>query len=179
MPARPRRVELKLLVLRHAKSEPNRPGARDLDRTLNSRGRRDAQAVGRALLERDLVPALALCSPALRTRQTLSEAAAAWSGKCEQRPVEEMYEAQPAELVGVVRRYGGARSPLLLVGHNPGLQRFALALAADAAAGAAEAVAADFPTAALAVLDVQAEQWDDLAAHSARLEACVLPSELV
>lgn len=135
--------------------------------------------MGRALLERDLTPGLALCSPALRTRQTLSEAATAWNGACEQRPVEELYEAQPADLFGVVHRHGGASSPLLLVGHNPGLQHFALALAAAAAAGAAEAVAAGFPTAALAVLDFPAERWGDLAARSARLEACVLPSELV
>jgi phosphohistidine phosphatase len=64
---------------------------------------------------------------------------------------------------------------VLLIGHNPGLQRLAVELAS---AGAdLERVEAKFPTAALATLAV-ATSWDRLSSAEATLAAYVVPKQL-
>lgn len=55
----------RLVVLRHAKSAWP-AGVADHERPLAPRGRRDAPAAGRALVEADCLPDLALCSTAVR-----------------------------------------------------------------------------------------------------------------
>ena len=59
----------RLVLLRHATAEPG-DGAADEIRSLTLAGRRQAGRVGAALRATDLVPELALVSPAVRTRQT-------------------------------------------------------------------------------------------------------------
>ena len=58
-----------LVIMRHA--EADMPwGTGDFDRPLTRRGREQAPAAGRWLLEHGAVPEMILCSAALRTRQT-------------------------------------------------------------------------------------------------------------
>jgi phosphohistidine phosphatase len=73
-----RRVMNELYLLRHAKAVPQEEGGADRDRPLEQRGRRAAQAVAQWIAEHRLEPQLVLCSPALRTRQTLDIVAAAF-----------------------------------------------------------------------------------------------------
>jgi phosphohistidine phosphatase len=67
---------------------------------------------------------------------------------------------------------------LLVIGHNPGLQQFALRLAG---AGSDESVfkkiEAKFPTAALARFTVE-DDWPELDFGGARLTHCVRPKDL-
>src|SRR5258708_32964735 len=64
------RTVSELHLLRHAKATPQGDGT-DRGRPLEQRGRRAAQAVAAWAAEHRLAPALVLCSPAPRTRQTL------------------------------------------------------------------------------------------------------------
>jgi phosphohistidine phosphatase len=64
---------------------------------------------------------------------------------------------------------------VMLIGHNPGLEQLALALAS--AGDELEQLAAKFPTAALATLAV-ANSWSRLAPGDATLEAYVVPKQL-
>ena len=61
-----------LLMLRHAEAEATRPGHRDLQRRLTEHGLAQAAAAGHWLTEHYRVDAV-LCSPAIRTRETLAE----------------------------------------------------------------------------------------------------------
>jgi phosphohistidine phosphatase len=56
-----------LVIMRHAKAEQSET-LPDIERALLPRGRDDAEAAGRWLASRDLVPDVVLCSPAVRTR---------------------------------------------------------------------------------------------------------------
>ncbi len=112
-----------LILLRHAHAESTVPGQPDLERPLSAEGEAEAEAAGRWLRDRALVPDLALCSPARRTRQTL-EAVLAQAGYFEQRLEDEIYEASPGTLAALADRYREVER-LLLVGHNPGLERLA------------------------------------------------------
>ncbi|MCY3967357.1 MAG: histidine phosphatase family protein, partial [bacterium] len=60
-----------VIFLRHAKSDWHAGASTDIERPLNRRGRQAAAAVGKFLAEAGRVPDLVLCSPAVRTCQTL------------------------------------------------------------------------------------------------------------
>src|SRR5262245_10593525 len=61
---------MRLMLLRHAKAEKAEPGQRDLERSLNARGRSDAETIGAYMARHKLVPDLAVVSPSRRTRET-------------------------------------------------------------------------------------------------------------
>ena len=59
-----------LLLLRHAKAENAAPGSSDINRALNERGKKEAQAIGTFIRKQNLTVELVLCSPAVRARET-------------------------------------------------------------------------------------------------------------
>ena len=64
----------------------------------------------------------------------------------------------------------------MLIGHNPGLQRFALVLASTGAE--LERLKAKFPTAGLATLTLANTTWSRLSRADAALAAYVVPKQL-
>ena len=134
-----------LILLRHAHAEPGAAGQADFDRPLSSQGLAEAEAAGRWLVDQGLVPDRVLCSPARRTRETL-EAVLAVAGYAEQRLEPAIYEATPGTLFGVLQAHEEAQR-LMLVGHNPGMERL-LALLHSGKSGDYRGM----PTAAVAVL---------------------------
>ena len=61
-----------LHLLRHAKSSRDDPELADRDRPLAPRGVRNAAVLAERLSRAGFAPDLVLCSPALRTRETLA-----------------------------------------------------------------------------------------------------------
>lgn len=115
-----------LILLRHAHAEPALPGQSDFDRPLAPHGVLEAEAAGRWLLQHRLVPDRMLYSPARRTRETL-EAVMGIAGYAEQRLEPAIYEATAGTLIGVADAHRDV-DRLLLLGHNPGLERLAALL---------------------------------------------------
>lgn len=115
-----------LILLRHAHAEPASAGQSDIDRALSAEGLAEAEAAGRWLAEQRLTPDRVLCSPARRTRETL-EAVLQSVGYVEQRLVDGIYEASPGALAALADEHADAER-LMLVGHNPGLERLAALL---------------------------------------------------
>lgn len=112
---------LELILLRHAHAEVASNGEADMDRPLSAHGQAEAEAAGRWLREHHLVPDRVVCSPARRTRETL-EAVLAQTGYVEQRLDERIYEAMPGTLISVTEQHSDVER-LMLVGHNPGLEK--------------------------------------------------------
>ncbi|MET8948645.1 histidine phosphatase family protein [Streptomyces sp. NPDC004542] len=164
----------RLLVLRHAKSA-RPPGVPDHDRPLAPRGRRDAPAAGRALAAADPLPDLALCSTAVRARQTWELASAQWGTPPPVRFDPRLYAAGAAELLQVVREVPPEVATLLLVGHNPGLEDLVLTLAGEALDDALDRVRAKFPTSAVADLTWYGPAWRDLTPGAALLTSMTVP----
>src|SRR5687767_5543831 len=107
-----------LLVLRHAKSGHDEPVS-DKERTLTSRGRKDARRMGEIVRKRDLLPERVLCSTATRARETLKLFA---EGAKLEGPVEfldELYLAEPESIVRTIAAHGGSAARVMVVGHNP------------------------------------------------------------
>ncbi len=115
-----------LILLRHAHAEHGVAGQADMDRPLSAEGHAEAEAAGRWLAERNLVPDRVLCSPARRTRETL-EAVLGVIGYVEQRIHDGIYEAEPGDLIALADSHPDAER-LMLVGHNPGLELLAALL---------------------------------------------------
>jgi phosphohistidine phosphatase len=163
----------RLVVLRHAKSAwPE--GVPDHERPLAARGLRDAPAAGRALAEADWLPDLALCSTAVRARQTWELASAQWGTPPPVRLQRRLYAADAPDLLDAVHEVPAAVRTLLLIGHNPGLAELVLELAEDGLNDTVDRVRTKFPTAAIAVLAWHGPAWEALAPGAALLTDVVV-----
>jgi phosphohistidine phosphatase len=163
-----------LCLLRHAKSSWADPTLADSERPLAPRGRRAAKRIAKHLRRLGCEPELVLCSTAVRARETLELVRPALSRSTVMLE-EELYAASCDELLARTRLVPGTVPSVMLIGHNPGLEQLALALAS--AGDELERLAAKFPTAALATLAV-ANSWSRLAPGDATLEAYVVPKQL-
>lgn len=167
----------RLLLLRHAKSAWDDPSQGDFDRPLAPRGRKAAPQMAAALVARGWAPEAALVSPAARTRETWALVAGVLPEAPEPAFPQALYLASAAVLLDALRRAPAADS-LLLLGHNPGLERLAALLAGPGSDPAAlAALRAKFPTAGLAVLETD-DDWAFLVEGGARLVAFLTPREL-
>jgi phosphohistidine phosphatase len=172
---------LRLLLLRHAKSDWSKD-VDDHDRALAPRGRKATPEMARYMRKNDYLPEVVLCSTAERTRETLDLLLAGWKIKPDIRYERALYLADWPILLANLKKAPASSSPLLLVGHNPGMEQLALALAARPASDSERArlhrLTQKFPTAALAVLDFDIGSWGDLKPGAGQLVDHVRPKDL-
>ena len=147
----------------------------DHARPLNARGRRAAQAMAAAIRDLGLSPDVVLVSSARRTLQTL-EAISPFADSPLVEPMDDLYLAPWPRLLEILRRAPETARSVMLIGHNPGLQDLALALA-GANAAAARRMAEGFPTCALAEFSI-ATPWHDLDEGAGRLIRFLVPADL-
>lgn len=171
---------LNLMLLRHAKSSLAEAGQEDSDRPLNDRGRLAATAVGRYMASNDLVPQLVLCSPARRARETWSLVA----GELKTPPTiliaPEIYDFGDGKaLMDCLRRKAGAAHSVSLVGHNPSIGRLAQSLAGAGDKKLRERLQTKYPTAGLAVISFDLDNWEPLTAGAGTLRHFVTPKDII
>jgi len=169
---------MRLLVVRHAKSEKAEPGTPDRDRHLNGRGEKDAATMGAYIARHALTPDLALVSTAQRTQETWQRMSAALPADPKLIYEEQLYNAGSRATLAIIRKIQGTASTVLVLGHNPGLHDLARNLIASGDIDARERLNEGLPTAGLVVIDFAAETWDKLHAHAGRLERFVTPRSL-
>lgn len=168
----------RLLLYRHAKSAWDDPALDDFERPLAPRGRLAAPRMARAMAEMNWLPDRIVASPAERARQTWALAAPLLPNLPKPIFSKDLYMASPAALLKVVRATPPEVVTLLLLGHNPGLERFAGKLAgAGSDEQAYRRLLRKFPTAALAFLELEAE-WARLSWSGARLVHFLRPRDL-
>jgi len=103
--------------------------------------------------------------------------------------IDQLYGADTSELLHIVRiaaqlAHGANTDRLMLVGHNPGLHEFALALtfSGDARASKVDAsyraLADNLPTSGLAMISFAIDDWADVSFGRGRLERLVSPALL-
>jgi phosphohistidine phosphatase len=168
---------LRLLILRHAKAIPY-AGRDDYERTLTDRGRADAALVADTIAKLGFLPDLAVHSGAARTRQTADIVLRRLPGGIEIVTETAIYDANRAALLRVIQEFPDDSPNVLLVGHNPGLAEIARALAGRGEAAPLAKLAAKFPTAGLAVVEFEANSWEDVSPRAGLLFAFVTPGDL-
>ncbi|MEV7083937.1 histidine phosphatase family protein [Streptomyces sp. NPDC093516] len=169
--AEPRRI----VLFRHAKADW--PQVTDHERPLADRGRMDAAEAGRRLADTGVAFDLALCSTAVRTRETWKLAVQEFPQRPKTVYEERIYEASPGELIAVLNETPDDAQNLLMIGHNPGIQGLADVLAGSAESDARERMARrGFPAAAFAVLSFTGS-WKSLEPGVATLRDYWAPAE--
>lgn len=163
-----------LILLRHAKAARDEAQLPDRDRPLTGRGRRDAAAMGKAMRELGLVPDLVLVSPSRRTTETLA-ALEPWDDTPLIETLDPLYLASEAELLAALHDVAETVRGVLVIGHNPGLQALAAALAGTKGEAAGR-LTEHFPTAALAEFAVPGP-WRRLGPGGARLIRFLTPKD--
>ncbi|MFJ7042841.1 phosphohistidine phosphatase [Streptomyces sp. JV178] len=154
--AEPRRI----VLFRHAKADW--PQVSDHERPLADRGRMDAAVAGRKLADSGISFDLALCSTAVRTRETWKLAVHELPERPKTVYEERIYEASPGDLIALLNETSDDAQTVLLVGHNPGVQALAEILAGQAEGDARERMSRrDFPAAAYAVISFEGS-WKSL-----------------
>ena len=139
-----------LLLMRHAKSDYP-PGVPDRDRPLASRGQRDADAAGAWLTAAYPRIDEVVVSPARRAQDTWSRVASHVAARTV-RTDDRIYDNWGAALGGVMADLSARASSAMIVGHNPGIEEFALMVAADGDAQARSRLLTKDPTSGVAVL---------------------------
>ncbi len=171
-----------LWLLRHAKAASDAPwGGSDRERPLTERGRRDATALGKRLaadlplpaLEGVPKPDLAICSAAVRTRQTADRVIEAMGGRIPLDSYRSLYDADIDVVLQYLREIDEGVKSALLVGHNPTMFRAAVALVDEDDQAALEA--RGFPTCALAVVALDIGSWEDLSLGRGSLRGVFRP----
>lgn len=170
----------RLLLLRHAKAE--RAGADDLKRALEKRGIKDSARMGRFLHDDVYIPKLILSSNSTRTRQTLNHLLPELGVTPKIEYLAELYLAEPEVILALIRKAPDSAGSLMIVGHNPGVEHCALALASVPLERKLrkryDTMDEKFPTCALAVIDFQTNAWRDVVPGLGELEAFVRPKDL-
>jgi phosphohistidine phosphatase len=164
-----------LILLRHAKSSWADENAPDFDRKLSPRGRKAATAIGAWLAENGFQPEVVLSSSARRTRETVAGLGAI-AEAAEVVYEEALYLAEPEAIQRRLAKLKPAVARVLVVGHNPGLERLALRLTPEDSPEH-ERIAKKFPTAALAWFTVEGDAWRGLEGRT-QLKRFIVPAEV-
>lgn len=113
---------MQLWLLRHAQAEPSASSGRDEDRRLASDGRTACHRLQDWIRDyQGTLPGTVLVSPARRTLET-AQTALNRVGLPASKTEPALWNATAGDLVALVERSTARRQPLLLVGHNPGLE---------------------------------------------------------
>ncbi|MFF6807990.1 histidine phosphatase family protein [Streptomyces sp. NPDC012616] len=169
--AEPRRI----VLFRHAKADW--PQVIDHERPLAERGRKDAAVAGRKLADTGIPIDLALCSTAVRTRETWKLAVQEFPHRPKTVYEERIYEASPGELIALLNETPDDVRTLVLIGHNPGIQGLADILSGQVNGDAGERMhSRGFPAAAFAVISFDGS-WKSLEPGVATLLDYWAPSE--
>lgn len=175
-----------LLIMRHAKSGWKDAATSDFERPLNKRGNREATRIGEWLREQNLIPHLIFASAAVRAESTAVRVAGALNSDAEIRFFKSLYLAPSNVYLNLLSELayeendhaqsGGSQFDcILIIGHNPGLSHLIYDLTGEHR---------DMPTAALAVIELPINSWDEWSAASpsssrnAALKTYVQPNDL-
>ncbi|MBF9035791.1 histidine phosphatase family protein [Rhodobacterales bacterium HKCCE2091] len=166
-------MTLRLILLRHAKSDWNDAGLDDHDRPLNERGRDAAPRIGAWLARDGHEPDAAMVSTARRTVETWALVSAAFADPPEPVFSRGLYLASPGQILAQVR--GAEGRALLVIGHNPGIGSLARSLAATPPD---HPKFARYPTGAATVLEFAGEDWSAIGPGHGRTIAFTVPRDL-
>lgn len=166
-------ITRQLLLVRHAKALED-VGEGDHARPLAPRGHEQAQALSAWLSAEALVPDLALCSTAQRTRETL----AALPRQISRRFEERLYLAMPSDIIGLIEQAGDEVRRLMVIGHNPGMHGVLNLLTVTCADPAdEERLVLKFPTCACALLTFNVASWREVGRRMGTLQRLRWPGD--
>jgi phosphohistidine phosphatase len=116
---------MRLVLLRHAKSDWHSGAATDHERRLNGRGKREALRVGQRLARAGWIPDRVISSDASRATETWARMAPAFGRPIELVTTRRLYDAGLAAIAEVLGDLPSEVWTVLVIGHNPGWEQAA------------------------------------------------------
>ena len=163
--------------LRHAKSSRDDPRLADIDRPLDPRGVHAAELMGAEFRKRDATFDLVLASPARRVIDTVRSFEKGYGRALQPTYEPVLYENSAGALLDVLTNIGEPAERILLVGHNPSLQKLGMMLASSGDELFAD-LADHFPTAAAVLIELPAVRWSDVKPGTGRIIWLLKPRDL-
>ena len=153
--------------MRHGKAEDPKALQRDFDRKLSEHGKKEVAKTTQQLLEEKIIPHVVICSAALRTSQT-AEIAAKVLGYPEKEIDKRLnlYDGPTEMYIDSIKELPDELDTALLIGHNPVIAQTLTYLSTENT---------DFPTAAIAVVQLNCKSWEDVEISNAKLLASFHP----
>lgn len=146
----------KLILARHAKTEPLSDAGTDFERKLKKRGITDAGLVAVDLKRRGYIPELIISSPARRAMQTAKIYAANFGIPEEDIVVAGIiYDGDTTErMIAAITELARDTSTLMVVGHNPDMARLSMLLSSQEFY--------HYPTSAVTVISFPVMTWQEV-----------------
>ena len=155
-----------LFLLRHASAENASCRVNDLSRRLSPAGRDEAKALGRFVRNREIAFEKVICSTATRARETTSIVLGKTSpATFDQR----VYESGATELLDLLREIPEGVNSVMLVGHNPSLERMVALITG---------LQVSMAPATLVKIDVEEDDWSILDVSRCNLDWLVRATDL-
>lgn len=108
--------------IRHAKSSWSSGASRDIDRPLNSRGKRDAPVMAKRLKDKGVIVDGIVKSPAQRITETIVPFVELFDITADQIITEpKIYEGSLSDILDVVQSVPADWNSIFLFGHNPAM----------------------------------------------------------
>lgn len=164
-------------LLRHAKSSWDDPSLPDIERPLAGRGQNAARRMGEYMRDNELIPDAVLCSSARRAVETWEGVRPAL-GPTKFHMAENLYMASPEIVLAWLRRLPADFSSVLVIGHNPTFEETARQLALEGHRKALARLHRKYPTAALAVIHFDVDDWRAVGWGGGHLDRFVRPKDL-
>ena len=165
-----------LYLLRHGKAK-TAAELPDIERPLATRGREDADTMGRQLAAADVPPELILCSAAQRARETLASVLPHLTTDQRIEIEQALYTFDAETVLQRLRETPKGVRSVLVIGHNPGLEVLTGTLSADGTPSAMAQLSTKFPTCALAQIELTTDDWAGLAPKAGRLVRLAIPKD--
>ena len=146
-----------LILMRHAKSSWKDHTLNDFDRPLKKRGKKDAQAMGKILCEKELLPQKIVSSSAKRARRTAEILVEEVKTAIPIDLVDQLYMAEVTTIFDLIKKLPDELERVMLVGHNPGLESTVQLLSNEI-----ESV----PTGGVAVISLPIKSWKELSSET-------------
>lgn len=103
--------------MRHAEAHAASATVKDFDRALSEKGFMQAKKAGSILKQIINLPMVVVCSPALRTQQTLG--ALHLANRLKTEFVEKLYYGNVTDYLSIIASHTETDFPVLVIGHNP------------------------------------------------------------
>ncbi len=153
--------------------------SRDFDRPLNKRGERAARAMGTRIRALGLSFDHLIASPAVRVRETLDSFGDTYGELPEPDFQLGAYLAPATALLDLVHNAPADAGSLLFVGHNSGLEDLVFLLVPDRVEDLErDKVEEKYPTAAVAEIEFDVDDWTAAKPGSGRLVRFIRPRDL-
>ncbi len=157
-----------LILVRHAKSDWTQD-VPDFNRPLNERGHHTAPRMARFLKEQGIAIDHFVSSPAKRALTTCRYFAETYNQSAI-RKAEDLYEPHHEDFVHTLLNLSDTYQSAALFSHNPGISEFASSLVPESF---------EFPTCAVAVFEIDCEEWSQYEGAPKKLLHFYTPKEVL